>query len=455
MLSFFRVLTLIFSALLLGGCINQSSLPSSQLGRALPLPARYDASAYPSPELRHSLLQVFDSRELRLVTQRALANNPDLVSAAAQLDEAGFNLKSANAPFFPFVDGSGSASRSRTNGSQVSSLSIGLDASWELDVWGRIRNNVASVASDQAAAAADLESARQSIAAQTMQAWFNLVSANQLLDLARRQAKSLSGTVATTERRFERGTASLAELELARSDATNASADVQQSLEERDAAARFLKVLLGDYPDAQLVGADTWPTLRRSVPAEVPASLLRNRPDIDAAYHRLRAADSLVKVAHADLFPSFSLTAGAGRSSNTLIDLTRASANTWSLGAGVVSPIFNSGSLKAELGAANARAVQAYEDYRAIALVAFQEVENALSAETRLRREQQERELALKAVKNAEERSRRDFEAGISDLLSLLEIQLRVFQTEQQTITVRVNRYNNRVALALALGRGF
>ena len=121
----------------------------------------------------------------------------------------------------------------------------------------------------------------------------------------------------------------------------------------------------------------------------------------------------------------------------------------------MVSPIFNSGSLKAELGAANARAVQAYEDYRAIALVAFQEVENALSAETRLRREQQERELALKAVKNAEERSRRDFEAGISDLLSLLEIQLRVFQTEQQTITVRVNRYNNRVALALALGRGF
>lgn len=422
------------------------------------MPARYDASSYPTPELSGSLFGVFGSSQLQAVTRRALENNPDLAAAGARLEEAGFNLKQTHASLFPSLDGSLSGTRSGSVGSFSGTQavwSLGLDASWELDVWGRLRSGVAAASSDQAAAAADFASARQSIAAQTMQAWFNVVASNQLLELAQRQSASLSKTVALTERRFERGTASLSELELARTDATNAAADIQQRLEDRDTAARALKVLMGDYPDAQLAGARNWPSLRRSVPAGVPASLLRNRPDIDAAYQRIRAADSRVTVAHADLFPSFSLTAGVGRSSNQLINLTKASANTWSLGAGLLGPIFDAGARQAEVGAANARAKQAYQSYRAVVLVACQEVENALSAEGRLRREQQERDTALKSAKSAESRARRDFETGVSDLLSLLEIQRRVFLTEQQTITVRASRYSNRVGLALALGKAF
>ena len=458
MFPFVRILTLIPLAMLLGACVQIPSLPAPQASQALPLPPRYDASSYPTPELTDSLFRVFGSAQLPSVTRRALTNNPDLVAAGSRLDEAGFNLKQTRASLFPSVDGSASGNRSLTNGAFANArsvLSVGLDASWELDVWGRIKNGVAAASSDQAAAAADLASARQSIAAQTMQAWFAVVATNQLLDLAQRQSDSLSQTVALTERRFERGTATLAELELARSDATNALADIQESLENRDSAARALKVLMGDYPDTELAGANTWPSLRRSVPAGVPSSLLRDRPDLDAAFHRIRAADSRVKVAHADLFPSFSLTSGVGRSSSTLRNLVEASANTWSIGANVLTPIFDAGSRRAELGAANERAKQAYQSYRSIALVAFQEVENALSAEERLRREQLERDAALKAAKNAESRSRRDFEVGISDLLSLLETQQRVFVTEQQTITVRADRYNNRVALAVALGKAF
>lgn len=458
MLSFIRVPLVSAFVLLVVGCVNQSSLPSSAVKRGLALPARYDASPYPTPELTGSLFQVFGSSQLQSVTRRALSNNPDLAAVGARLDEAGFNLKQTHASLFPRIDGSASGSRSRLNGAfseTRSVLSVGLDAAWELDVWGRLKSNVAAASSDQAAAAADFESARQSIAAQTMQGWFTVVATNQLLDLAQRQSVSLAKTVALTERRFERGSASLSELELARTDATNASADIQQRLEDRDSAARALKVLMGDYPDTQLAGANAWPSLRRSVPSGVPSSLLRNRPDLDAAFHRIRAADARVKVAHGDLFPSFSLTSGVGRSSNTLINLTKASANTWSVGANMLAPIFDAGSRRAELGAANARARQAYQDYRGVALVAFQEVENSLSAESRLRREQLERDAALKFAKSAESRARRDFEAGISDLLSLLEIQRRVFLTEQQTITVRASRYNNRVALAVALGKAF
>ena len=447
------ILPLLFT----GGC-GIPRLPESQLERALPLPARYDATPYPTPELVSSLPNVFGGSELRGLEQRALRNNPDLLQAGASLDEAGFNLKQTRGALFPTLTASAFRSQSRSVGLFSGSVGLwgaSLDAAWELDVWGRIKNNVAASGSDQAAAAADLESAKQSLVAQVIQAYFNVVATNQLLDLAQREKASFEETVALTERRFEAGTLRLSDLELARTDALNASADIESRIDDRDAAARALKILLGDYPDTELARADQWPGLRRSVPSGVPSSLLRRRPDIDAAYQRVRAADSRVKVAHAEMFPSFSLTGGAGRTSMELIDLTKSSANTWNVGANVLAPVFNAGALKAQLGAANAQAVQAFENYRSIALVAFREVEDALSSETRLRREQVERENALEAAKRSESRGRRDFEVGVSDLLTLLESQRRVFDTEEQVITVKANRYNNRVSLALALGKGY
>ena len=191
------------------------------------------------------------------------------------------------------------------------------------------------------------------------------------------------------------------------------------------------------------------------MPEGVPASLLRKRPDIDAAYQRLRAADSRVKVAHAELFPSFSLTGNAGRTSTELVRLAEAGTNTWSLAGNVLAPIFASGALRAQLAVSNAQAKQAFESYRGIALVAFREVEDALSSETRLRQEQEERERALEAARKAESRGRRDYEVGVNDLLTLLESQRRVFDTEEQLITVKAARYDNRVSLALALGKGY
>ena len=424
----------------------------------MPLPARYDATPYPSPELVSSLPAIFGGSELRALENRAIRNNPNLAQAGASLDEAGFDLTQTRAALFPSLDFSAFRSQSRSVGLTSGSLGLqglSFDASWELDVWGRIKNNVAAATSDQTAAAADYESAKQSLVAQVIQAYFNVVASNQLLDLSRREKESFEETVALTERRFEGGTLRFADLELARTDALNASADIESRIDDRDAAARALKILLGEYPDTELARANQWPALRRSVPAGVPASLLRRRPDVDAAYQRLRAADSRVKVAHAELFPSFSLTGTAGRTSTELVNLTKATANTWSLSANVLAPIFDSGALRAQLGASNAQAMQAFENYRGVALVAFREVEDALSSETRLHQEQVERERALEAARRAESRGRRDFEVGVSDLLTLLESQRRVFDTEEQVIVVKANRYNNRVALALALGKGY
>jgi len=312
---------------------------------------------------------------------------------------------------------------------------------------------VQASSADQAAAAADYESARQSLAAQTMQAWFDLVSAEKRLALGNRRITSFEDTYNLVSRRFELGTSRLGDLELARTDLENGRADLRQLEDDRDRAARAVRLLTGAYPDAKL-SASSWATLSRAVAAGIPSDVLRQRPDIDAAYQRLRAADSRVKVAHADLFPSFPLTASGGRSSDLLANLGRTSFDSWSVIASLSAPIFDAGQRRAELGAAGKRAEQALANYQSTVLTAFKEVEDALGSERLLREQEKSRLDALEAARRAETRSRRDFEAGINDFLTLLEAQRRVFATEDQTISLHRNRLQNRVSLALALGKG-
>lgn len=431
-----------------------AQMPPSLSGQAaLALPARYDASPYPTTQVSGTLLTLFDNAHLREVTQRALANNPQIAGSAARLSEVGFNLESTRAPLFPFLSGSAAKGANTPAPPNPNRVRLNLDVSWEVDVWGRIRSAAVAAECDRDAAAADLANVRQSIAAQTMQAWFNTVAANRQLGLAQRREEVLAATERLVLRRFEAGTSSLADLELTRSDYENAKADLENRIDDRDRAVRALKVFMGDYPDQNLAGATNWPELRGTVPAGVPSDILRKRPDIDAAYQRIRATDARIQVAHANLFPSFSLTASAGRSGTKLSDLTSAGSNTASLFAQLTGPIFDAGQLRAELGASGKRAEQALQDYRGVVLIALREVEDALSSESYLAREEASRIAALSAAQRSEKRTKRDYEAGLTDLLNLLEVQRRVFTTEEQTINLHATRLNNRVSLALALGK--
>jgi NodT family efflux transporter outer membrane factor (OMF) lipoprotein len=439
--------------LLVAACAD---LPSTGDRSPTPLPARYAAGEMPAPEVKDSLLGLFSNPQLSATVRRALANNPDLRRSRARLEEAGFDLRRSRSGLLPSLTGNSSAGRNKTGGAignEAPRFSASLDARWEVDVWGRIRTEVTAAEADQAAAAADFAAARQSLAAQTMQAWFDLVAATKSMELDQRRVASFRSTQTLVERRFELGRATLAEGALARTDLQNANADLESSRDRRDQAARGLRSLTGDYPNASLQ-AGTWPSLRRTVPAGLPSGLLRKRPDIAAAYQRIRAADARVHVAHADLFPSFTLTASEGRQSGKLSDLARSSFNSWSLLAGLSAPIFDGGQRRAELGAAGKRAEQAWNAYQATVLDALREVEDALGSERYLAREENARQAALDAAREAVDRTRRDYEAGITDFLSLLDAQRRVFATEQQTINLRAARCNNRVALALALGKG-
>ena len=448
---------LITVMLLCSGCLLKPGALATNANQTLPLPKRYDATQAPVTEVKSGLLALFSDDRMRGYVEKALASNPDLKASAARLEEAGFNMRKAYAPMIPAVDLSGDASRAknRVNGNAIRSsrYSSGLDVQWEIDVWGRIRAGGRAALSDRDAAQADYASARESIAAQTMQAYFDLVAAEKLLALSQRRLSSFQKTYQLVNRRFEAGTGDLGDLDLARTDVENTQSQLAGRKDSRDRAARQLAALCGAYPDAKS-SSGSWPSMRHGVKAGIPSTLLMKRPDIDAAYQRIRAADSRVKVAHRDLYPRFSLTASGGSQSATLKNIADADLSVWSIAGNLTAPLIDGGQRRAELGAANARAKQALANYQSTVLNAFREVENALGSERYLLQQEQSTRKALNAARSAEARIRRNYETGLVEILTLLDTQRRSFSTEESLINIRALRYQNRVALALALGKG-
>ena len=347
------LLSLVAGAAILCGCHSVAPMAAR-----IDLPDRpmYEASAIPSLEVRDSLLKLFNDLELTRTVNLALKNNPDLKRSCARLQEQGFNLEKTRGRLFPTLQGNFLASGSESPGFPPMGLyQLGLDASWEVDVWGELRSGVTAAEADAYQARADYEAVRQSLAAQTIQAWFGLVRATKFLELDRRQVDSFSLTEKSVQRRFDLGQSSLAELDLARTDLKNAQANVEASLNFRDQAARQLRVLTGKYPDRQLE-ANEWPELRHRIPEGLPSDLICRRPDIVSAYQAILAADARVDIAHKDLFPSFSLTASGGRQSSELSELFKNGFDYWSLAGNIIAPIFNAGQLRNELFASGKRA---------------------------------------------------------------------------------------------------
>lgn len=441
---------------LLSACavLPNAKAPQSEEGQ--PTRTRYEAdSSLPSVELTSSLRKVFSGTQLSQHLKRAQQHNPNLKTAAARLEEAGYDQLVSRSFLRPSLDTTVSAGRSRNSTSSPSnSYAATLDAQWEIDIWGRLRAGVVASQANEEAIRRDYDAASQSIAAQTAQAYFNLLAATDLISLAEERLTSFQDTYDLVNRRFEFGTTTLSDLSLAETDLENARATIALRKNNRDQAARLLAALTGRYPSAN-ASPGPWPSLRKSVPAGLPSTLLLSRPDIQAAYARINQADANVFIAHRDLYPRFALTASTGQQSSTLHNLLEADYRPWSLAGNLTAPLFNAGALKSALGSANARAKQALTSYQSTVLTALREVENALGSESSLKQQEAATTRALKAAETAEARSLRNYESGLLEILDLLETKRRRFAAEESLIQIKSSRYQNRVALALALGKAY
>ena len=394
-----------------------------------------------------------------------LAHNHDLSAAVARLDAAGVQARLAGAALAPTLSAELDALRQRQVfvglpiGGQglattFSSYGVSLTASWELDVWGRVRAGQSAALGELAATAADLRGTQLSLAAQTARVWFALTEAQLQHDLAVSTVASFTETVARVQARFAQGTRPALDLRLALANLAQAEALREQRQELKERTLRQLELLLGRYPAGKATPGADLPEAAYPVPAGLPAELLRRRPDLVAAERRLAASDRRVAEATAALYPRIALTTTAGAASAELEDLVDSDFFVWNLVGNLSAPIFAGGRLRGEVALQEARLREAAAVYAQSVLRAFTEVETALAAEQALGRRVQQLAAAAEASGAAQRLAEERYEAGLTELVTVLEAQRRALEARVALLSVRRQKLDARIDLHLALGGG-
>jgi NodT family efflux transporter outer membrane factor (OMF) lipoprotein len=332
---------------------------------------------------------------------------------------------------------------------------VSLDVAWEPDLWGRLSAEQRAAEHDLVASAADLAGARLSVAAGTAKAWLAWQEGRLQLELAERSVASYERTEELVRRRFEGGVADLLDVHLANANASGARALAAARGDTAERAARQLEILLGRYPAGALEAPTALPATPPPPPAGVPGTLIARRPDLAAAEARLFAGEERLRVARANLYPSLRLAASVGRTSNELGDLIDPDFSVWSILASLAQPILQGGRLRAGVDLADARLQEVVAAFESQLLVALNEVESQLQAESFLATWEAEQERAAEEARAAQEIAESRYDAGLADLLTVLEAQRRALDAQSQHLNVRHQRLARRVDLHLALGGGF
>jgi outer membrane protein, multidrug efflux system len=478
----------LLGAALLAGCATSANSPrvvATKAELAAVAPTEWMASpAWTAPPAQSAWELHFGDPALARLIEEALAANPDLRAAAYRVGVAEADAAIAGADLYPSLGVGGSGQRSKEvfvgfpidldqlpdeeppgEGSSdplsvVSTrLGVSLDLSWELDLWGRLRAGKEAATGELEAARFAYDGARLSLAGQTAKAWFAVLEAREQLELADKTLASWRTTEEQVSARYERGLRSPLDLRFARTQVAASEARAIVRRQALDRVARQLEVLLGRYPSAELAAASPsshlsgWPAMP-AVPAGVPLDVLARRPDLMRAEQRVFAADRRVWAAKASLLPRIAITGSAGSVSEDFAHLLDGDFGVWSLAANLVQPIFEGGRLRGAVRKAKSAAGAEAADYVSTALVAFTEVENALSGESYLAQTEQALERASIEAAAAERLASERYRSGIEGYVTLLESSRSALQADSALIEARRQRLENRVDLVLALGGG-
>ena len=405
----------------------------------------------------------FEGGDLAGLVRKALLHNLDLKAAAGRLEAARATASISGADRWPQVTGSQDNSRRQRTGTsgfaiisrRSDSFSLSLSLSWELDIWGRLRDEHRAAIADWQAAQEDYRAARLSLAARTVQSWFDAVEARLQVRLAEDTVKSFEANLSTIEQRFRSGISRALDLRLTRANVAGARSSLEARKRQRDAAVRRLEVLLGRYPAYSLSVADKLPQIRHPVPAGLPSELLARRPDIAAAERRLAASGARVKVSKKSRLPSIRLTGGGGTSTDEFDQLLNMDFKVWNIASGIAQPILQGGRLLANVKRRQAQYETALADYGHTALIAFREVEGTLASELYLAGQEEALRIAAEESIGAADLAWDQYQRGLNDIMTVLESQRRSFDSQRQLLQISNERLQNRVDLYLALGGDF
>ena len=415
----------------------------------------------------------FENRQLSKAVREALSKNPDVLGTMERVIAAGENAVASGADVYPSFHADLSGTRSKRNligfnfpngDSSFTSKSFnsGINVSWEIDLWGK-RRDIRNLSEKRfEATKEELEAARLSLAGQVAKAWFERIENEGQIRLAQETAKTYSQTQSFIENRFEKGLrlglggqASALDNHLANSSLHSANANLSLRKRILTITLKRLDVLQGSYPGAASAdqnGTRVLPSLDLITQPPTPSQVLAQRPDVKASALEIQASGLELGVSQKNLLPSFAIAGGPGSRSEEFNNLLDQKFRVWEVSGAISQPIFQGGRLRAQVRKSKALQQSAIQNFKATALRAFAEVENALSAERFMQAEEAHLKQAALAAKTAADLTWDRYQRGVEGIFNTLEAQRRSFEAESRLLALKKERLHNRIDLYLALG---
>ena len=408
----------------------------------------------------------FNSKALPRLQEEGIARNRNFAAAGWQLSQAIAQSRVARAPLFPWIGAEGGASRTGHHAgpndafTMTDTLSGGFQASYELDIWGRLRSQADSAAFMAEATLNDWRAVGLSLESDIAIAYFQVLALRERLAVQRDILSTAEQTLQYIEKQQRAGAASTLDLARQRSDVASMNARVQDLERQEQAAKNALNNLLGAAITPEeletLMSSESMAKLTPPpVSAGMPSSLLLRRPDILKAEASLKAANANIGAARAAFLPLVNLTVQGGWQSDEFHTLFRPSSTLYALASSLVAPIFQGGRLMAQHDAAKARAEELVARYQQAALSAFLETDTAIAATSFLAREEENRNTAVREAREAYRIVRVQYREGSTDFLNLLDAQRTLLTAQDAQIAVTLARLNTTVGLFKALGGGW
>ena len=428
-------------------------------------PAEWKA-AHPADALdRGAWWEIFGDPLLNDLEKQVDVSNQTLKQAEAQYRQAAATVSAARAGFFPTLAVSASATRSGRYGDSASgsagsshptnSFSLPFTASWEPDLWGRVRRTVEGDVANAQASAATIESTRLSVQAQLAQTYFQLRIVDEQKRLLDDTVDAYARALKLTQNQYDVGV--VARADVIQADTQLKSAQVQ-AIDLGIARAQFehaIALLIGKVPAQFALEPGLLQVKPPAIPVGVASTLLERRPDVAIAERQAAAANAQIGVAEAAFFPNLTLSATAGFQSSSFSKWLTAPSRFWSLGPQLAETIFSGGLRRAQVAQARAGWEAAVANYRLVSLAAFQNVEDNLAALRILEAEAVAQDQAVQAAQQGLAIALNQYRAGTVSYLNVVTAQTTAYSNERNAITILGNRLNDSVALIKALGGGW
>lgn len=408
--------------------------------------------------------KIYAESKLDELQEALLEQSPDLAAALARHDQVQAIARGVRAAELPTVGTNLSAQRLQqselrplrvlgpNSPDRYSSGTAQLDASYELDLWGRIRQRVAAGEADARASEADLQGARLSLQAQLADSWLALRGADGDLQLLKETLEALEKAVALTTSRHQQGVASGFDVARAQGQLASVRSQQAQAVARRAQLENAIAVLVGANPSSFRIATTSGESPMPRIPAGVPAELLRRRPDVRAAQQRVEAAAASVGVAKAAYFPTVMLSAQGGFQSSDFARFIEAPNLFWALGPGLVTTLFDGGRRAADQARAEAVLDEAGQRYRSVVLGAFQQVEDQLTVLAQFAEAANQEQEAAGSATRALGMALSRYQGGAASFLDVVAAQSAQLQARRSELDLITRQRRASVQLIRALG---